>query len=382
MPAFSLKQKLGACIYDLPRSLWAIRPQSSQRRLSAPWVYFRNRSERLIAAPAGLGVRCDWQWTSDLHVAKIFPSLGRLIMKRALRDFPVIFQKAPSEPKGPIEVSFIIGHRGMQRLPHLLLTLQSIAAQHDISFECIVVEQSAIPEVKGHLPPWVRYIHTPLASADLPYCRAWAFNVGARLAEGELLVLHDNDMLVTRDYAAQHFARVRDGYEVVSLKRFIFFLSRDHTGRLLGCDELPLDMPPESIMQNAEGGGSLAISREAYFAVGGFDESFVGWGGEDNEFWERAQTRLVWPYGYLPLLHLWHPAQPEKLESARSTTSLFETRSAIPALRRIAELTSRDFGNPKPVSLPPFTVHAFNYPRTTTHSDAPPCGRARQPGPR
>lgn len=349
---FSFKQKVGACIYDLPRFLWTTRPEFSRPAGAAPWVFFRNRGERLIPALNGFGVQCDWQWTSDLHIAKVFPSLGRLLMNRALRDYPVMFQKEPDRQDSAIEVTFIIGHRGMQRLPHLLLTLQSVAVQANVSFECIVVEQSATPEIKDHLPSWVRYIHTPLPSADMPYCRAWAFNVGARLAQGELLVLHDNDMLAPRDYASQHLARIGKRYEVVNLKRFIFFLSQGHSERLVSKNELVLDEAPESIMQNAEGGGSLAITRDAYFAVGGFDESFVGWGGEDNEFWERAQTRRVWPYGYLPLLHLWHPAQPGKLESKRSTAALSDARSAIPAAERIAELTSRDFGNPQCVSLP------------------------------
>ncbi len=70
-------------------------------------------------------------------------------------------------------------------------------------------------------------------------------------------------------------------------------------------------------MQNAEAGGSIALSRDAFHAIGGYDESFVGWGGEDNEFWERAQTRRVWPYGYLPFVHLWHAPQPEKLQPSR-----------------------------------------------------------------
>ena len=351
-PKFSIRQKVGACIYDLPRFLWATRPPLFSHPSARPWAFFRNRGEQLLPAPNGLGLQCDWQWTSDLHITRVFPSLGRLFMSRALRDCPIGFQEKQSKQPGNIEASFIISHRGLQRLPHLLLTLQSVAAQRKASFECIVVEQSATPEVKDFLPSWVRYIHTAMPSDGVPFCKAWAFNVGARLAHGKLLVLHDNEMLVPRDYASQHLARVDEGYEVVDLKRFIFFLSQSHSERVMGKHELLLDQAPESIMQNAPG-GSLAITRDAYLAIGGFDESFIGWGGEDNEFWERAKTRRVWPYGYLPLVHLWHPAQPGKLESNRSTAALFETRSRIPAAERIAELTSRDFGNPRYAPLNP-----------------------------
>lgn len=350
---FSFKQKLGACIYDLPRFLWATKPEVFRREKVPSWVFLRNRSERLIPATNGMGVQCDWQWCSNLHIADVFPVLGRLALKRVIRDCPVMFQKEPNTQNGPPQVSFIIGHRGMQRLPHLLLTLQSVAAQSDVSIECVVVEQSSAPEVKDHLPSWVRYIHTPLPYADMPYCRSWALNVGACSADGNLLVLHDNDMLLPKEYASQLVALAEDGYEVMNLKRFVFYLTESHSIGILAGQCSLFDDSPDSVVQNLEGGGSIAITRDAYFALGGFDEAFVGWGGEDNEFWERAQTRRLWPYGYLPLIHLWHPAQPGKLDNTRLTATLFEARSRIPAAERIAELTSREFGNPQSALVKP-----------------------------
>jgi hypothetical protein len=269
-------------------------------------------------------------------------------MRRALLDWPLVLDASPStESHQRPQVSFIIGHRGRSRLPHLLATLRSIAAQREVALECIVVEQSNEPEVENLLPPWVRYIYTPLPRADMPYSRSWALNVGARAAHGEMLVLHDNDMLIPVDYAKEVFERFKDGYEVMNLKRFIFYLSEADSGAVFYDKEPLARRPPQSIVQNLEAGGSIAITREAYYQIGGMDESFVGWGGEDNEFWERAQTKRVWPYAYLPLIHLWHPAQPGKLESKRSTAALFEARSAISPAERIAELTARDFGNPR-----------------------------------
>ena len=97
-------------------------------------------------------------------------------------------------------------------------------------------------------------------------------------------------------------------------------------------------------MQNAEAGGSLAMARSAFFAIGGYDESFIGWGGEDNEFWERAQTRRVWPFGYLPMVHLWHAAQPRKTDPDNPTLRHYEALSRIAVDKRIAELRKREFG--------------------------------------
>ncbi|MGH8106448.1 MAG: galactosyltransferase-related protein, partial [Arenimonas sp.] len=106
-----------------------------------------------------------------------------------------------------------------------------------------------------------------------------------------------------------------------------------------------LKRPPESIMQNSEGGGSIAITRKAYEEIGGFDESFIGWGGEDNEFWERAKTRRLWPYAFLPIVHLWHAAQPGKAKLDNQTLSLYQKRSEVSPEIRIAKLRAMESGN-------------------------------------
>jgi hypothetical protein len=238
----------------------------------------------------------------------------------------------------PPVISFIIGHRGVERLPHLLATLESIAGQQGVSIECIIVEQDTSAIIFESLPHWVRYIHTPPPVHDMPYCRSWAFNVGVNLARGSVLVLHDNDMLVSADYALQILSRIKQGHEVVNLKRFIFYLNESHTKSIFDGKGTILDEEPEKIVQNLEAGGSVAITSEAYHRIGGMDESFVGWGGEDNEFWERAQTCRVWPYSCLPLIHLWHPAQPFKDQIDAPTLKYYRELSGTPIFDRIGRL--------------------------------------------
>ncbi len=190
----------------------------------------------------------------------------------------------------------MIGHRGRAREAHLLLTLAALAAQEGAAIECIVVEQGPLPEMRDRLPGWVRYQHTPVAESA-PYNRAWALNVGARLARAPLLIFHDNDMLVPRRYAAEHCRWLDAGFEVMNLKRLIFYLGQEPTEEILATGRLEGHDQPNQIMQNAQAGGSVAITAEALEAIGALDEGFSGWGGEDNEFWERACTRRVWPWG-------------------------------------------------------------------------------------
>jgi hypothetical protein len=346
----SFRVFLGALYHDWPRLAGA---------LAAPdrWMFMRNRADTISIAPDGGGVRCDWVHTRPLHLCNIFPTTSKWLLRRALESQPIRTINCPehvSEQRicqndQPVieqspTVSFLIGHRGIERVPLLLTTLSSIAAQAEVSFECIVVEQDDRPLVQDQLPGWVRYLHAPLSEPGRLYNRSQAFNDAAIKARGEVLILHDNDMLVPMGYAARAAALCRDGYGVAQMKRFIFYLTQMSSKTLCGGGSRLADSESEQVIENLCGGGSLVISKSAYWGIGGMDESFVGWGGEDEEFWDRCRTRTVWDYGSLPLIHLWHAPQEGKRAvngQGAHTVELTAHRRALPVDVRIAELTQR-----------------------------------------
>lgn len=154
-------------------------------------------------------------------------------------------------------------------------------------------------------------------------------------------MLHDNDFLVPAAYAAELVRHHSKGYEFIDLKRFMFYLGQRESARLMASNEFGIEAPPERVTQNLLAGGSVAADRDAYFAIGGFDESFVGWGGEDNDFWERASTRAAFSFGYLPFVHLWHAPQAEKVavDPVGGRARLLELTTIAPE-ERIRRLTS------------------------------------------
>jgi len=322
-----LRQFLGALAYDSRRFEKAVRGR---------WELIHNRNETITVNPDGPGVRCEWQWGSPVDYCRFVPRADVRLLRAALRTWPIGFADSASKNAQP-EITFLIGHRGRSRLPQLLLTLRSIAAQQDVPIECIVIEQAQTHEVERELPLWVRYIHQDATEAG-PYKRAQTFNAGAAAARGRILVLHDNDILVPERYAAELVARCSDGFDALDLKRFIFYLTEEATARMLASGTLRGDEHSVSVIQNLRG-GSIAITRAAYEAIGGFDESFVGWGGEDVEFWERAETLRTNRFGYLPIVHLWHAPQSEKLQDneAPAVKRYYELAN-VPAQQRIARL--------------------------------------------
>src|SRR5699024_8181276 len=87
-------------------------------------------------------------------------------------------------------------------------------------------------------------------------------------------------------------------------------LTKESTMKLLKTNpSWPLKMDIESHTRRYQGVGGFNVLRKKHFeAVGGFEERFRGWGGEDVAFYHAMNTlcgsaqRLK-----MNLFHLWHP---------------------------------------------------------------------------
>lgn len=302
------------------------------------YLELTNRMERVAIGPDGLGYVCLWPYTSKLDIAEVLPRVGKRVLQETLRDNKYVCSNSVNTKKETIEVSVIIGHRGLERLPHLQATLQSVAAQLETSIECIVVEQDITPKIKQNLPEWVHYIFQRSEDGGSGYNRSRAFNYGVRQARGKVVVLHDNDMLMPETYCKEVVCIAQKGYEAMNIKRFVHYLGRNDSEAVMMDFARIGSARPLEIVQNLEAGGSMAITKRGYEIVGGMDESFVGWGGEDNEFWDRCSSLKKWSWGYLSLIHLWHRSQP--LKETNDNPNIIRARqlSGISREKRIERL--------------------------------------------
>ncbi len=344
--ARKLRDLPGVLIKDLPKIARALaRPVQPGRSDLRGWISICNRAERLVPASDGPGYGCEWQWGSRLHSAEVIPAIGWGMMRAALREWPIVLAREPRLACGEPKVSFVYAHAGRDRLSQLHRAIASVFAQRDVPCEVIVVDQSK-ESLLGQMPTPINYLHLAKDNVAEGWHKAWAYNVGARLARGSILVFQDGDICVPESYAQSLVEAIDDrGHGAASLQRFLFYLKQHAVPTFDGSALLSIEpVIPDCTFQNWKG-GTIAVRREAFEAIGGFDEGFVDWGGEDDEFYDRCAHIGHCRHGFLPFVHLWHQPQVDRhLPTNRNTTDVLPWRLSIPVDQRVSELASRSWG--------------------------------------
>ncbi len=158
-----------------------------------------------------------------------------------------------------------------------------------------------------------------------PFCKTAALNRGFEKAKGDIIVLLDADCYirgqVIRDCAGKIRSSRRRGIPLwyVPYRRF-YRLSETASKQLIASDPAdPVRFPDPPAYDDVEqpeiastghwwGALIQIMPREAFAKVGGMDERFRGWGGEDVSFMIAVDTL----YGKHktsnnPVCHVWHP---------------------------------------------------------------------------
>ena len=87
----------------------------------------------------------------------------------------------------------------------------------------------------------------------------------------------------------------------------------------------------------------LVICRDLWDRIGGYDEAFNGWGGEDNAFWLAATLAAGEPHRITGnAYHLWHPPAAGKHTGRQYRTNLrrwqqYQTCTDLTQLQQLRE---------------------------------------------
>ncbi|OYP39160.1 hypothetical protein CGZ80_00490 [Rhodopirellula sp. MGV] len=335
-----LRQQLGCWLHERWKAEFVLRMPRLARQIGWSWMDLCNRDESLSISTDGETRICDWSDSSQLTLAKVFPSVANRLFKYCQSQHPILLvDRNRLENTQHPDASILIAIGGRTRLPLLHLTLMSLIGQTGVSIEIIVCEIGPRAELEHQLPTGIRYLHVPMDNAN-GFNKSIALNRAAELATGEVLLVHDGDYVVPADFVRTTLTQIGSA-DGIRPCRFIFHLDRVTTQRVLEQHRLPEVVGIEKIVQNNP--TPMAVKRDAYQRIGGHDEDYFGWGGEDTEFISRLRTSSMIEGGTTFALHLWHPAAPKKASGDRNR-SMHDQKMRIPESQRIHRLRRKIHG--------------------------------------
>jgi hypothetical protein len=229
---------------------------------------------------------------------------------------------------GMPKFSVVVPWRGgkPQREPllrNMLLCLEACNAHSNLAtFELVIVEH---PDEPGdhfgrvnHIVPetLAGYVYQQLPAGG-GFNKSWCMNVGARLATTNRLVFADADSL----FGPKFFVVIDHYVRTIPHPRNKLFLCWNYLIGLPGKDN-PVSRHIEPHMLNTLGGIWYADKGFFFGTLGGMNENFVGYGGEDNEAYVRAEHIIGPSLSYIayPLAHQYHDWE----QPSGSACDLFE----------------------------------------------------------
>jgi hypothetical protein len=260
------------------------------------------------------------------------------------------------------DVSVVITFRAADE--HRVLALGAVLKHYAQwpMLEVILVEQAAEPERIGHpLPHNVQhhFVFNPGA-----FNKSWGMNVGARMSTRAVLLCADADTLLAPDAVEQsarlcrrRFSAVRpcDRWLDLDATESAVLATGMHAPNWQRTDARNTRREHEVLNFCA---GAFLVRREAFIALGGFDERFQGWGGEDDAMALklRRSGHALGRVADSTVLHLWHPHEQATTFQQTHYANNVAMLNALAALddtafRFLCEVQRQLLGNPRKYTL-------------------------------
>ncbi len=224
--------------------------------------------------------------------------------------------------------------------------------------ELIVVEQDSRPRIASAISsPEVKHI---LVANPGPFNKGWGMNVGARSASGPVLIFCDADILLDTDRLQSSIRLCSKRVSAVDPYDRLVDLSANQTKAILEQGgTADFDNPAASHFRNKRQericfcGGAFLVRNGLFRLVGGFDERYIGWGGDDDAMSLKLQrsTSDVARIEARSALHLWHPREESRTfgdPHYELNLSLLQETAHLPEanFQFMCELQRQVMGNP------------------------------------
>ncbi len=250
----------------------------------------------------------------------------------------------------------------------LVAVLDALTRQTDSNFEVVVADDgsTAAHQQAIHNCAAAKALHvTHVWHPDVGFTASRVRNRGVKAARGDYIILLDGDCVPERDFIAQHMRLAQKGcfingsrvllspaltQQVVSgavqvdgRSNSYWFKARlrgdaSKLGHLLRLPDWQLRLRTDFYWKGIRS-ANMAVWREDFETIDGFDESYVGWGHEDADFVLRLHNAgMVRKNGFCAteVFHLWHKEASRNKEShnaalvsARAEASSKPTRAAM-----------------------------------------------------
>jgi glycosyltransferase involved in cell wall biosynthesis len=251
---------------------------------------------------------------------------------------------------------------------HLRLVLESIDRQQTaLRLEVVVADDGSIDETPRVVADFARQAQFPVHFVTHPHTcfhAARCRNDGARRAKAPHFLFVDGDCLLPPNHVEQHMAASRPGVatcsycvrldqevsqqatiEAVRSGEFAAWATAEQRSRLrhMHYKALWYGLIGHATKPSFRS-GNFALARNDFERVNGFDENFLGWGCEDDDFGRRLKAVEVKTVSVLNrtfVYHLWHPPTPTRPRQWKEGGNVAYLQRPVRLIRCLSGLVRR-----------------------------------------
>jgi predicted glycosyltransferase involved in capsule biosynthesis len=198
--------------------------------------------------------------------------------------------------------TYIIAYKhSADRLQNLRRVLDWISGFANV--ETIIVEQDKHSKI-SHLSLKAKHIFT---RSDLPFNKSHAFNVGTKHANSNIIVFGDSDLIMDPNQFIAALTSLNQ-YEMVNPYHTVIDLTQQES--TLNLEQMiKINRPGRGetdIQKVPLCGGICLFRKDAIMKLAGWNEDFIGWGGEDDFQSFKVKSLLNYTELQAKCFHLYH----------------------------------------------------------------------------